>query len=111
MEKCEVERKNLATRFSIVDLLYAIVIGAVEATIGIRVLQGKFDGTISAHTTSIMLYDSKVAGTRTADVGVIQLTRRVVSIYVKDMLIIEAKTGDGKSVRRVDFAPRGNNGR
>ncbi|CAL4971177.1 unnamed protein product [Urochloa decumbens] len=115
LQKCEVERGSLSTRLSTVDVLYAVVIGAVEATIGIKVLKGKFDGTITAYTTSIqkrvVLYDDKVAGTRrrTGDVGVIRLTRRVLSVYVRDMLMIEVKTGDGKSVRTTDFTPRGNN--
>ncbi|KAF8691163.1 hypothetical protein HU200_040277 [Digitaria exilis] len=114
LEKCEVERKSLATRLSTVDLLYAVVIGAVEATMAIKVLRGNFDGTITAHTTSIqkrlVLYDSKVAGTRSCDGGLVRLMRRVVSVCVEDMLIIEAKTSDGKSVRRIDFTPRGNSG-
>ncbi|CAL4889734.1 unnamed protein product [Urochloa decumbens] len=114
MEECEVERESLATRLSTVDVLYAVVIDAVEATIAIRVLRGKFDGTITAHTTSIqervVLYDSKVAGTRTGDVGVIQLMRRVVSVYVRDMLMVEVKTGDSKSECRIGFTPRVNSG-
>ncbi|CAO2037296.1 unnamed protein product [Urochloa humidicola] len=112
LEECKVERESLSTRLSTVNVLYAIVIDAVEATIAVRVLKGKFDGTITAHTTSIqkrvVLYDSKLADTRTADVGVIRLMRRVVSVYVRDMLIIEVKTDDGKYVWRIDFTPRGN---
>ncbi|CAL5023795.1 unnamed protein product [Urochloa decumbens] len=112
LEKCEVERGSLSTRLSTVDVLYAVVIGAVEATIRITVLKGKFDGTITAHTTSIqkrvVLYDSKVAGTRTGKGGVIRLMRYAVSVYVRDLLLIEVKTGDGKSVRTTNFTPMGN---
>ncbi|CAN6237248.1 unnamed protein product [Urochloa humidicola] len=112
LEKCEVERVSLSTRLSTVDVLYAVVIGAVEATIGIIVLKGKFDGTITAHTTSILkrivLYDSKMTGTRTGKGGFIQLMRHALSVYVRDMLIIEVKTSDGKSVRITDFTPKGN---
>jgi len=36
----------------------------------------------------------------------IQLKRPVVSVFVKDWLIIVAKTGDGKSVRRIGFSPK-----
>ncbi|RLM80322.1 hypothetical protein C2845_PM12G03850 [Panicum miliaceum] len=112
LEKCEVERKSLATRLSTVDVLYAAVIDAVEATIAIKVLRGNFDGTITARTSSIqrriVLYDSKIAGTRTRDGGFLRLMRYVASVNVNDMLIIEAKTGDGKSVRRIDFTPKGN---
>ncbi|CAL5060075.1 unnamed protein product [Urochloa decumbens] len=112
LQKCEVERGSLSTRLSTVDVLYAVVIGAVEATIRITVLKGKFDGTITAHTTSIqkrvVLYDSKVAGTRTGKGGVIRLMRYAVSVYVRDLLLIEVKTGDGKSVRTTNFTPMGN---
>ena len=44
LEKCEVERKSLATRLSTVDLLYAVVTDAVEATVAIKVLRGNFEG-------------------------------------------------------------------
>ncbi|CAN6321143.1 unnamed protein product [Urochloa humidicola] len=140
LQKCEVERESLSTRLSTVDMLYAVVICAMEATIAIRVLKGKFDGTITAHTTSIqervvlydsklagtdgtrtttahttsspkrvVLNDSKVAGTRAGNAGVIRLMRRVIPVYVRDMLIIEVKTGDGK-LWKTDFTPRGNGG-
>ena len=112
LEKCEVERKSLATRLSTVDLLYAVVTDAVEATVAIKVLRGNFEGTITAHTSSIqkriVLYDSKIAGTRTSDGGFLRLMRHAASVSVNDKLIIEAKTGDGKSVRRTDFTPKGN---
>jgi len=112
LEKCEVERKSLATRLSTVDVLYAVVTGAVEATIAIKVLQGNFDGTITAHTSSIqkriVIYDRKILGTRTYDGGFLRHLQRVVSVNVNDLLIIEAMTGDGKSIRRIDFTPRGN---
>lgn len=36
----------------------------------------------------------------------IQLKRHVVSVFVKDWLIIVAKTGDGKSVCRIGFSPK-----
>ncbi|TVU18374.1 hypothetical protein EJB05_34465 [Eragrostis curvula] len=110
LNKCEVERRSVATRLSTVDVMYAVVERAVEATITVRVLPAEFDGIITAHTTSIqerlVLYDSKVAGDVTGD-GVIQLMRSVVSVNVKDMLIIEAKTHRGETVRN-EFTPRGN---
>ncbi|CAN6238401.1 unnamed protein product [Urochloa humidicola] len=112
LEKCEVvESESLATRLSTVDLMYAVVKCAVEAAISIVVRPGDFDGEITAHTTSIqnrlVLYDSKMAGDMTCDGnskiagdmtcdgnGAIQLMRPVVSVYLKDKLIIAAKTGD-----------------
>ncbi|XP_062203495.1 uncharacterized protein LOC133905748 [Phragmites australis] len=113
LKKCEVESKSLATRLSTVDVMYAVVKCAVEATIAIEVLQGDFYGKITAHTTSIqnslVLYDSEVVGAMTGDRNeVIQLMRPVVSVYVKDMLTIVARTGDGKSECTIQFTPRVN---
>jgi hypothetical protein len=114
LKKCEVEKKSLASRLSTVDVLYAVVLGAVEATIAVKVLKGKFEGTITAHTISIqkrvVLYDSKLAGSRTGDGGGIRLTPRVVSVYVKDMLVIEVKPRNGKYVWIIEFTPRCNYG-
>ena len=88
LEKCEVERKSLATRLSTVDVLYAVVTCAVEATIGIKVLRGNFEGTITAHTGSIqkriVLYDSKIAGIRTRDGGFLRLMRHAVCICQRE---------------------------
>ncbi|GJM94306.1 hypothetical protein PR202_ga10943 [Eleusine coracana subsp. coracana] len=112
LKKCEVETNSLATRLSTVDVMYAVVIRAVEGTIGIRVLQGEFAGTITAHTTSIqkkiVLYDSKVAGAKTRD-GNVQLMRPVVCVYVRDMLIIDTETSAGE-YSRLEFTPKGNSG-
>ncbi|TVU18375.1 hypothetical protein EJB05_34466, partial [Eragrostis curvula] len=114
LKKCEVERGSIATRLSTVDVLYAVMKRAVEGTIAAKVVKGEFYGTITAHTTSILnrivLYDSEVAAAKTGDDhGVIQLMRSVVSVYVKDMLIIDAKTSAGESVR-LEFTPKGNSG-
>ncbi|XP_062185281.1 uncharacterized protein LOC133888908 [Phragmites australis] len=111
--KCEVQSHSLATRLSTVDVMYAVVKRAVEATIAIEVLQGDFYGKITAHTTSIqnrlVLYDSEGAGAMTGDGhGVIQLVRPVVSVCVKDMLIIVAQTGGGRSECIIEFTPRVN---
>ncbi|CAN6232022.1 unnamed protein product [Urochloa humidicola] len=113
LEKCEVESESLATRLSIVDLMYAVVKCAVEAAIAIEVRSGDFDGEITAYTTSIqnriVLYDSKMAGDMTCDGnGARQLMRPVVSVCLEDKLIIAAKTGDGKSVPDISFTPTKN---
>ncbi|CAN6199107.1 unnamed protein product [Urochloa humidicola] len=113
LETCVVEIKSLATRLSTVNVMYAVVKRAVEATIEVEVMQGDFYGKITAYTSSIkdelVLYDSKVAGAMTSDdCGVIQLMRPIVSVYVKDMLIIAAQTGDMKS--KLVFTPRVNSG-
>lgn len=114
LEKCEVENKSLATRLSTVDVLYAVVKRAMEATIAVEVERGDFHGEITAHTEStenrIVLYDSKVAGAVAGDGNrVVQLMRRVVSVYVKDVLVIVIGTGDGSSPeRKIEFTPRCN---
>ncbi|GJN33692.1 hypothetical protein PR202_gb22313 [Eleusine coracana subsp. coracana] len=88
---------------------------AVEGTIAIEVIQGNFDGQITAHTTStqntLVLYDRELYSAFTSDgKGVIQLMRPVVSVSVKDMLVIVAKTRDGKSESTISFTPRVNGG-
>ncbi|KAL6624778.1 hypothetical protein ACP70R_032099 [Stipagrostis hirtigluma subsp. patula] len=115
LDKCEVEIKSLATRLSTVEVMYAVLKRAVEGTIAIEVLKGDFYGEITAHTTSIknslVLYSSKVADAMSGDGNrVIQLMRPVVSVYLKDMLIIVVRTGDGKYERAIEFTPRVNNG-
>jgi len=112
LKQCVLESDNLATRLSTVDVLYGVVKDAVEGTITIEVLQGDFNGKITAHTTGILntivLYDSKVAGGMTGDgTGAIKLLRSIVSVYVKDKLIIVAETSDdGKFKQTIDFTPK-----
>ncbi|CAL4968866.1 unnamed protein product [Urochloa decumbens] len=111
LEKCEVESRSLATRLSTVDLMYAAVKLAVEAAIAIEVRPEDFNGEITVYTTSIqnrlVLYDSKVAGDMTCcDLGAVQLMRPVISVYLEDMLIISAKTGDSKSECDIRFTPK-----
>ncbi|CAN6353460.1 unnamed protein product [Urochloa humidicola] len=107
LEKCTVESQSLATRLSTMDVTYAVVKGAVEATVAVEVLEGDFSGKIIAYTIgmkkSLVLYDSKVAGDGH---GVLQLMRPVVCVHVRDKQIIVAKTWDGESVRRIVFTTR-----
>ncbi|TVU18352.1 hypothetical protein EJB05_34442, partial [Eragrostis curvula] len=111
LKQCKVESESLATRLSTVDVMYGFLIKAVEGTIGIEVIQGDFDGRITAYTTSIpnelVLYDRELYGAMTGDDnGVIQLMRPVVCVsFSKDMLVIVAKTRDGKSERTIRFTP------
>lgn len=106
-QTCVAETKSLATRLSIVDVEYAVVKRAVEATIAVEILEGDFVGTIIAHTTclktNLLLYHNEVAGDGH---GVIQLKRPAVSVFVKELLIIAAKTEDGKSIGRIGFTPK-----
>ncbi|KAK3143895.1 hypothetical protein QOZ80_4AG0306350 [Eleusine coracana subsp. coracana] len=87
LDNCEVESESLASRLSTVEVVYAVVKDAVEATIEIEVLQGEFYGMITACTTSIsnciMLHDSKLDGVMTCNgKKVVQLLRRVVAIVL-----------------------------
>ena len=65
VKECEIETKSLATRLSTVDVTYAVVKDAVEATVAVEVVQGVFHGKITAYTTSIqdrlVLYDNEQA--------------------------------------------------
>jgi len=121
VKECEIETKSLATRLSTVDVTYAVVKDAVEATVAVEVVQGVFHGKITAYTTSIkdrlLLYDSSEEAADTMTGGadgrgamILQLMRPVVSVYLKDMLIIDAQQpGDGES-RCILFTPRANRG-
>ena len=168
LKECKLETNSLSTRLNTVDVTYAVAPIVVEATVAVEVIEGNFDGRITAHTSSVrkslVLYDSKVPGdghrlclgprptwcgsqesmvlwfnlvtaisyvvARIMDVAgclagflrlamgnpiligskqgnrAIQLKRPVVSVFVKDWLIIVAKTGDGKSVHRIGFSPK-----
>ncbi|GJN33691.1 hypothetical protein PR202_gb22312 [Eleusine coracana subsp. coracana] len=87
----------------------------VEGTIAIEVIQGNYDGQITAHNAStqneLVLYDRELYGSFTGDgKGVIQLMRPVVSVSVNDILVIVAKTRDGTCERTISFTPRVNGG-
>ncbi|KAL6597311.1 hypothetical protein ACP70R_046751 [Stipagrostis hirtigluma subsp. patula] len=110
LEKCEVENESLATRLSTVDVMYAVVKLAVEATIAIEVLWGEFYGKITAHTTSInnpiVLNDSELTGVMTGNGNkFVQLMRSVVSIYMMDVLIIVFQTCNDKYQHTIKFTP------
>ncbi|WVZ95708.1 hypothetical protein U9M48_041439 [Paspalum notatum var. saurae] len=122
LKECKIETKSLATRLSTVDVTYAVVKDAVEATIAVEVVQGVFHGKITAYTISVhdrlVLYDSSskeaAADAMTGGDGrgamILQLMRPVVSVYLKDMLVIDAQqAGDGES-RSILFTPRANRG-
>ncbi|CAL4941798.1 unnamed protein product [Urochloa decumbens] len=99
-----------------VELMFAVVNRAVEATISIEVIKGEFYGIITACTTSIqkslVLHDSKLAGTMTYDGtgGVqLQLLRRIVAVSLKEKLEVTAADGsDTKST--IEFTPRASSG-
>ncbi|TVU43143.1 hypothetical protein EJB05_09585 [Eragrostis curvula] len=103
LDKCKIESELLATRLSTVE---------VEATLAIDVLQGEFYGKITARTSSIpssiLLHDSKVVGVMTCDgKRVVQLSRRVVAVCLKDKLEVTAvaQTGDVECEGTIALTP------
>lgn len=49
-KECKLESNSLSTRLSTVDVMYAVAPKAVEATVAVEVIEGNFDGKITAHT-------------------------------------------------------------
>ncbi|RCV15575.1 hypothetical protein SETIT_3G067400v2 [Setaria italica] len=113
LDKCEIERKDLATRLSTMEVMYAVVKNAVEATIAIEVPGGEFYGKITTCTSSIpnhlVLRDSKVTGAMNGNgKGVIQLLQSVVSVCLEEKLLmtIVAQTDGGVECQdTIDFTP------
>lgn len=111
LEKCEVERKFLATRLSTVEVMCVVVEHGLEVTVAIEVIEGVFEGKITACTSSIpeslLLHDSKVTIKKARGVkGVIQLLQPVITVGLSDMLVIVIQTaGDGMLKRTIEFAP------
>uniref|UniRef100_A0A0E0G9G5 DUF6598 domain-containing protein n=1 Tax=Oryza nivara TaxID=4536 RepID=A0A0E0G9G5_ORYNI len=81
-----------------VQLMYAFVSNAVEATVSVKVLQGHFYGKITACTSmvkdNILLHDSSLmpgGGVMAADHGndqFVQLLRPVTAVYLHETLIV-----------------------
>ncbi|XP_004954736.1 uncharacterized protein LOC101779523 [Setaria italica] len=94
LDKSIVESKDLATRLSTMEVKYAVVHEAVEATISIEVTEGEFSGKITASATgsrlNVVLHDSEVAGVMNAGNGKgdMQLMRSVVSVSLEEDLRI-----------------------
>jgi hypothetical protein len=90
----EVQRCTLESSLSTVEVRYALVKKATEATVEFQVLEGDFKGEITAHTTRIhdrmLLHDSRACGAVNSSDGsrIIQLLRRVVAVSVDEMLVL-----------------------
>ncbi|KAM0918661.1 hypothetical protein ACQ4PT_008715 [Festuca glaucescens] len=93
----EVQCCTLESRLSTVEVRYALVKEATEATVEFQVLKGDFKGKITAHTTRIhdrmLLHDSRACGAAISSDGsrVIKLLRRVLAVCVDEMLFISAE--------------------
>lgn len=102
--------RSLHSMLSEVVVMCAVEKFAVEATIAVEVVYGKFCGEITACTTnikrSLVLYDSKLVSEDGK--GVIPLLRRVIVVGMKEKLMVTfARAGvckvDGK--RTIKFTP------
>ncbi|XP_047068739.1 uncharacterized protein LOC124676752 [Lolium rigidum] len=93
----EVQCCTLESSLSTVEVRYALVKQATEATVEFQVLKGDFKGKITAHTTRIhdrmLLHDSRACGAVTSSDGsrVIELLRRVLAVCVDEVLFISAE--------------------
>ncbi|XP_051215175.1 uncharacterized protein [Lolium perenne] len=93
----EVQCCTLESSLSTVEVRYALVKEATEATVEFQVLKGDFKGKITAHTTRIhdrmLLHDSRACGAVTSSDGsrVIELLRRVLAVCVDEVLFISAE--------------------
>uniref|UniRef100_A0ACD5YX91 Uncharacterized protein n=1 Tax=Avena sativa TaxID=4498 RepID=A0ACD5YX91_AVESA len=94
----EVQSCTLESSLSTVEVRYALVKEATEATVEFQVLDGDFKGEITAHTMRIedsihdriVLHDSRACGAVTSSDGsrVIQLFRRVVAVCMDEALVL-----------------------
>lgn len=87
------------------EVLYAVVKQAVEATIEIEVTGGEFYGKITACISIIpnhlVLRDSKLVGVMNGnDKGVIQLSRPVVCVCLEEKLFVTIVVA-----QTIDFTP------
>ncbi|TVU18254.1 hypothetical protein EJB05_34343, partial [Eragrostis curvula] len=112
-DKMKVETDSLDTKLGVLEVTYAIVKRAVEATIAIEVVEGEFYGKITACTTNIrncmVLHDSNVADVITCDgKRVVQMLRPTVAVFVKEKLEVTgvAQTGVGEVESTINFTPR-----
>jgi hypothetical protein len=100
---------SLPSCLSEIDVVYVPVVSALEASIGVNILDGKFNftGKIAAWTAQTeerkiilydsILYDSEVAGTETklGNDGAVSLTRHVVAVPQDECLVVGVSVYDG----------------
>lgn len=91
-DESHVESDDLDSRLSTVEVEFAVVKVAVEATLEIKVLKGDFNGEITACTTSIqdklILHDTAAGGVVCDGIGTLQLWCRVVAVGLNEMLLL-----------------------
>uniref|UniRef100_A0A0D9WBX5 DUF6598 domain-containing protein n=1 Tax=Leersia perrieri TaxID=77586 RepID=A0A0D9WBX5_9ORYZ len=89
--KNKVESETFDGKLGTVEMKYAVVEEAVEATVEIKVLEGYFHGEVAACTTNIqdrfVLLDSRTCCVM-ADNHDLQLSRRVIAVHYKEKLLL-----------------------
>ncbi|TVT99667.1 hypothetical protein EJB05_54956, partial [Eragrostis curvula] len=115
-DEMEVESHILESMLSKVVVMCGVEKRAVEATIAIEVVQGKFFGEITACTTnildSIVLHDSKLISAAMTG-GALPMLRRVIAVGLMEKLIVTVtRLGVCKAERQrtIKFTPRVNSG-
>ncbi|TVT99670.1 hypothetical protein EJB05_54959, partial [Eragrostis curvula] len=116
-DEMEVESYTIESMLSKVAVMCGVEKRAVEATIEIEVVQGKFYGEITACTTNIqdgiVLHDSKLISAAATTRGALPLLRRVVAVGLMEKLIVTVtRAGVCKAERQrtIKFTPRVNSG-
>ncbi|KAF6992952.1 hypothetical protein CFC21_009902 [Triticum aestivum] len=118
-EDVVVRRETLESWLSTTEVRFATVLKAVECTIEIELLEGRFKGNIIAGISdkdrnlateqTIVIHDSRTDGMVTSDrSGVIKLRRSVITICLERMMVFQMnnKAGGGCDQRTVDLTPR-----
>ncbi|XP_044972833.1 uncharacterized protein LOC123440325 [Hordeum vulgare subsp. vulgare] len=114
-EKVNVGHQTLESWFSIVEVRYATILNAVEATFEIELLEGRFCGKIMAGIKGIepriVIYNSGQDGVVSCeDRTVIKLRRRVMTLRLNGILKFgfEVRSDGGGATRKqkVEFTPQ-----
>ncbi|XP_047042737.1 uncharacterized protein LOC124646700 [Lolium rigidum] len=107
LKRSEVGCVDLESRLTTVEVKFAVIAFAVEATMEIKVIKGNFCGEITACTSSIqdclVLHDSKASGVTCDGSGIIQLWRHVVCVGKKEKLLLRIATAS--ATQTVSFTP------
>jgi hypothetical protein len=108
--------RSYSSKLSTLELAYGIIASSVEATITVRVIEGSwpdgFRGQFTAGTASlpnmeVLLLDSGKEQVAAAD-GMVELSRRVVSVERLGQLIVSAvlfRGGDKVAEAKTSFEP------
>ncbi|XP_037473937.1 uncharacterized protein LOC119349961 [Triticum dicoccoides] len=119
-EDVVVRSETLESWLSTTEVRFATVLNAVECTIEIKLLEGRFKGNIIVGISdkvrnldteqTIVIHDSKTDGMVTSDqIGVIKLRRSVITICLERMLVFHMNNNMAAGIcgeRTFDLTPR-----